>query len=72
MTYRRKCTDLCRVDLNFDAGLVVAHVSDTSLHHFVTTKKQLKAAGQQPKQQLLQTGQLTVCSVADLTGFYDR
>lgn len=37
-------------------GLAVAHVSDTSLHHFVATKKKLKATGQRPKQQLLQTG----------------
>ena len=40
-----------------DVGLAVAHVSDTSLHHFVTTKKKLRATGQRPKQQLLQTGQ---------------
>ena len=38
------------------AGLIIAYVSDTSLHDFVTANKERQAAGQ-PKQQLLQTGE---------------
>lgn len=45
-------TTLC----GYFAGLMTAHVSDTSLHDFVTANKERQAAGQ-PKQQLLQTGE---------------
>ena len=37
------------------AGLLIAYISDTSLHAFVTANKRRQAAGQ-PKLQLLQTG----------------
>lgn len=37
------------------AGLVVAYVSDTTLHNFVVAKKHSGRSGK-PQQQLLQTG----------------